>query len=358
MRLNGLAVIGFFLLVFMPSTSLWSNLGLREASSQFWMLTAAAGLTGLLTFSQRKSLTVACALVMAMGIIGVFSSRLYLGLALVLGFAVCLASRPLASKSRKILIASILALGTVIGVIGVRGVESTLNEDTAFAFDSLPRNVTAEPLEVDGLPSTTADLLPDNVSQNESWMTGVITGLRQVVDVGSPIKYVGIAKTQRDRLRLNAGSAIHPAACEITTLEIEFTCEITRLPGAVWQVLTQPLWPYSEAESAESIAASVENWLWLMAITLTVFVAAVRSFLLPSLVVALIAYLALLSLGMGLLEGNLGTAFRHKSSLLWAISLVLALASTQASWISRLRRDLRDYFVRPFLTRIIRKLQK
>lgn len=107
-------------------------------------------------------------------------------------------------------------------------------------------------------------------------------------------------------------------------------CEITRLPGAAFAVMLRPLWPLdSTAEwSAMTVMASLENVARLALVTAVNWVLTTRRFSLMRLLTISLSYGALFIAGMVALEGNFGTAFRHKSSTLWVVSTVLDLAGT------------------------------
>ena len=105
-------------------------------------------------------------------------------------------------------------------------------------------------------------------------------------------------------------------------------CEITRLPGAAFAVMFRPLWPFDiPAEwSAMAVMASIENVAWLALAAAVIWVLVTRRFSLTRILTMSLAYGALVIAGMAALEGNFGTAFRHKSSTLWVLCIVLVLA--------------------------------
>ena len=77
--------------------------------------------------------------------------------------------------------------------------------------------------------------------------------------------------------------------------------------------------------SATSLFAAIENIFWLGA-ALFVVVMFIRnrklaffSALIPSLL-----FFSIYSIGAGASEGNMGTAFRHKSLILWVVLLLIA----------------------------------
>jgi hypothetical protein len=84
-----------------------------------------------------------------------------------------------------------------------------------------------------------------------------------------------------------------------------------------------------DTTSTSSLFAALENILWLGAFIFIIgmFIKKRRlaffGLLAPSLI-----FLSLYSIGAGSYEGNMGTAFRHKSLILWAVLLLVASVIT------------------------------
>ena len=82
-----------------------------------------------------------------------------------------------------------------------------------------------------------------------------------------------------------------------------------------------------DVTSASSAFAAMENLIWLLAFGLIAFLIVKRrgipgfNKLAPSLI-----FFSLYVVGAGAYEGNMGTAFRHKSLILWVVlALLLSL---------------------------------
>jgi len=104
----------------------------------------------------------------------------------------------------------------------------------------------------------------------------------------------------------------------------KYFCIAYRAPYTTFTFLFRPL-PGSDVTSSVSLFGSVENVFWL-ASTLFVIVMFIRNRrlaffgdLVPSLI-----FFALYAIGAGAFEGNMGSAFRHKSLILWVVILLLA----------------------------------
>ena len=87
----------------------------------------------------------------------------------------------------------------------------------------------------------------------------------------------------------------------------------------------------SDVTSPASLFAGIENILWLAAFVYIFWMIAKKRKIpffeatLPSII-----FLILYAVGAGSYEGNMGTAFRHKSLILWVVlSLILAVSWRQ-----------------------------
>lgn len=93
-------------------------------------------------------------------------------------------------------------------------------------------------------------------------------------------------------------------------------------------VTFRPLRPLDvpTASSAMAVAASIENVAWLALVGAVVWVMLNRRFSLTRLLTMSLTCCVLAIAGMAALEGNFGTAFRHKSSTLWVLCAVLHIS--------------------------------
>jgi len=83
-----------------------------------------------------------------------------------------------------------------------------------------------------------------------------------------------------------------------------------------------------DVTSTASLVAAIENVLWLGAFlaALMIFIRKRRVAFLKELVPSLI-FFVLYTIGAGSYEGNMGTAFRHKSLILWVVILLVISAT-------------------------------
>jgi hypothetical protein len=153
---------------------------------------------------------------------------------------------------------------------------------------------------------------------------------RAVADFKNPAKVIideaaAIPQNHQDG-QFGAASVIKTQACPNTgTSQFDkYFCIIYRAPYTTFTFLFRPLLG-ADVTSTSSLFAAVENIFWLGA-TLFIVIMFIRnrrlaffSALIPSLM-----FFSLYSMGAGASEGNMGTAFRHKSLILWVVLLLIA----------------------------------
>jgi hypothetical protein len=135
---------------------------------------------------------------------------------------------------------------------------------------------------------------------------------------GIPVRHAGN--------KIGAESAIKTLSCPTTgeSRLDKYFCIAYKAPYTTYTFLFRPLLG-SDVTSNSSLFAAVENVFWLGAL-LFVAVMFIRNrrlaffgALAPSLL-----FFSIYSVAAGAYEGNMGTAFRHKSLILWVVLLLLA----------------------------------
>ena len=126
--------------------------------------------------------------------------------------------------------------------------------------------------------------------------------------------------------KVGAESAIKTLSCPITSESRldKYFCIAYKAPYTTYTFLFRPLFG-ADVTSNSSLVAAIENVFWLGAL-LFVAVVFIRNRRLaffgafaPSLL-----FFSIYSVGAGAYEGNMGTAFRHKSLILWVVLLLIA----------------------------------
>ena len=171
-----------------------------------------------------------------------------------------------------------------------------------------------------------------SVPESPGFLGSLQQGAEQAPAAINPDSYLERGSYQREVSAQYANSAIATDSCAgVPGPQSLRWCEITRLPGAAFAVMFRPLWPFDiPAEwSATAVMASIENIAWLAIAAAVSWVLATRRFRFTRVLTISLAYGALVIAGMAALEGNFGTAFRHKSSTLWVFCIVLVLAGAR-----------------------------
>jgi len=131
--------------------------------------------------------------------------------------------------------------------------------------------------------------------------------------------------------QLDAASVIETQACPNAgdTRFDKYFCIAYRAPYTTFTFLFRPMLG-ADVTSSSSLFAALENIIWFSA-ALFVMIMFIRNrrlaffgALAPSLL-----FMSIYSLAAGAYEGNMGTAFRHKSLILWVV--IFLLASTIAA---------------------------
>lgn len=268
---------------FLPSHFIWSILGLRESSTEFWLIIAFT--TIYLIFYQYKKITIFSLIALIGSIVMTFNSRPQVG----------------------------WVLGVTLIIYLIFNMRQTV---TYFLL----------PLTIFAIAIGSALSLGTTVStvSTENTLESVFSPL---LNAGEAV----IAKQEGNQL--SAASAIKTMSCprempnlrsSVPTKLDAYFCIAWRAPYMVSTFLFRPILSL-DVTSTSSLIAALENVFWL-ALFMTLFVLLVKrraiSFgkpLLPSII-----FLILYVLGASAYQGNMGTGFRHKSLILWATLLVIS----------------------------------
>jgi hypothetical protein len=261
---------------FLPSHFVWSNLGLRESATEFWLITAFVAF--LVIVHYKKKISIPSSLVLTGSIVFTFSARPQVGWVLGVALIVYLAFNLNQTKTRL----------TIIIVLGAVVFGSTMN------------------LGSTGVTPTTV--------------------LNPLLQAGE------IIEVKQEANQLYAASVIETQSCPRESLEFGFSpqikfdtyfCIAWRAPYMVSTFLFRPILGVDHTRML-SLLAAFENLVWV-GFFLTIFGLLIWkrtiTFLIPLLPV--IIFLFLYVLGASAYQGNMGTGFRHKSLILWAVLLVI-----------------------------------
>jgi hypothetical protein len=301
---------------FLPSHFVWSNLGLRESATEFWLITTFIAF--FVIFHHKKKITVPSLLVLTGSIVFTFSSRPQVGWVLgvaIIAYLTCNVKQ----------VNTYFALPAVLCAV-VLG--SALNLGSTGSTPNL------------GSTGSTPNLGSTGSTPNLG-STGSTAGR-----IFSPLFEAGeIVEYKQEVNQLDAASVIKTQSCPRETPSLAsapptkfdtYFCIVWRAPYMVSTFLFRPILGV-DVTSTSSLLAAFENLIWV-GFFLTVFGLIIRrrriTFLNPLL--PTIIFLSLYVLGASAYQGNMGTGFRHKSLILWAVLLVIfALAWRKSPGINR-----------------------
>lgn len=286
---NNLVISFFVVFAFLPSHFVWSLLGLRESAVEFWTLSAFASLYWI--FHLEKKLSLRSVLFLIISVVFTFGSRPQVGWVLGITFLIFLLIN--VRKRAALYLIPVVLISVVLGVSAttvIPGATETTGTTSLVA-------------------STSSNIL------NTLKTTAEITAYKQRVNQLEASSAITTQSCPREGLAL----ANRPP----TSLDTYF-CIVWRTPYMAATFLFRPIIGL-DITSRASLFAALENILWLGAFIFILGMViknrrvAFFTPLAPSLI-----FLTLFGIGAGSYEGNMGTAFRHKSLILWAVLLLVA----------------------------------
>ena len=315
-RTKNLVLILFAIYSFLPSHLLWSILALRESTMEFWVVLIFGSIFLITHHSERSNkwnyLLLTCSIFL------LFYTRLQVGLLLVISL--------------------IISLSLIHKVRNVRRVFFVVAITSAFSFSSLfiQTNVEFKVVSLEA-PTAEAPTAEAAVCQKNGQVIYVKASrflceeFRKTTleDITRPDEFIVGQITsipeRQEANQANASSAIQTLSCpfenEAETNKIG--CLIWRAPYMTTTFLIRPIIGL-DVTSHSSLFAAAENLLWSAGFIFILYsilkkrkIPYFRS-LLPS-----ILFFILYSVGAGSYEGNMGTAFRHKSLILWVVLLLI-----------------------------------
>ena len=306
-------IIGlFFIFAFLPSHLLWSMLGLRESSMEFWVLCSLAAI--FLAVNLQEKVTLPIALMLTISITLLFNTRPQVAWVLVVTILVSL----IFSNQRRV--SFILALLTLIAS-GVGYASVAVQKQDVFALVATDGSAT-DGSATDGSATDGSACQDSNqiiMIQGKEYKcikTGTRRDLSNLQNPGEIIFNETIAIPDRHKgNQVAAASAIQTLSCPVTeeSETDKYFCLAWRAPYMAATFLFRPLIGI-DTTSTSSLIAAIENIAWLGAgIFIVVLLIRKRRLafigpLAPSLI-----FFMLYCVGAGSYEGNMGTAFRHKS---------------------------------------------
>jgi hypothetical protein len=325
-------IIGLFtIFAFLPSHLLWSMLGLRESPMEFWILCSLGAI--FLAVNLQEKVTLPIALLLTISITLLFNSRPQVAwvLTVTILFFLIFGAKGRVSLTLALLTLISSGVGYVSVVVQKHDVFALVATDGSATDGSATDGSATDGSATDG--SACKDSNQIIVLQGKEYKctkTGTRRDLSDLQNPGEIIVEETIAIPDRHKgNQVAAASAIQTLPCPVTEEREadKFFCLAWRSPYMVATFLFRPLIAI-DTTSTSSLIAGVENIAWLGAFVFIIIMIikkrrlAFIGPLAPSLI-----FFILYCVGAGSYEGNMGTAFRHKSVILWVVLLLIASVS-------------------------------
>ena len=311
------------LMLLWPSLNAWFVVGLKESTSMFWILLSLFSVVialGPYPWMAKSGALVA----LVVGITATYQVRDYLGTVIVVTtglMALATLPRNFRHPQRTMVVAMAaflaIATGAALGMHMAQPI--SIGQSEARSVPSLDG---FRPLEPDG------DITPPK--------------LRPYTQLGEQLLQAPLsASDARERLAIDAQSAV-PNECTGTPSYTErIPCEIERLPVALVRVAVLPLIGLDRTDSSTSLSArfaSIENVAWLVMFIWVGAMLVIYRSTNRLLTFGIATYTAFILLGLAVFGGNLGTIFRHKAQVLPMLLLLIAISSRQLRWPVRMSK--------------------
>ena len=312
----------FAIFAFLPSHLLWSMLALRESPMEFWVMSALASIYWVFYIQKRLSLQIVLWLVVS--IVLIFNSRPQVGWVLGVTLLIVLLFKAGNRIAIVLIPVTLIALG-----LGYASVSLSLQKQDVFML------VATDGTATDGTATDGTACKYSNgkiIVQKVEYICKKTGKRKSIIGLQNPAEVV-FEQTQAIPLhhelnQVDAASMIQTLSCP-NSGETKFDknfCMLWRAPYMSATFLFRPIIEI-DVTSRSSFLAALENILWTGAFIfiITMLIKKRRLALLGPITPSLI-FFGLYSVGAGSYEGNMGTAFRHKSLILWVVLLLVASA--------------------------------
>jgi hypothetical protein len=335
-------IFGFILVfAFFPSRFLWSIVGYRESANEFWIMCVFI-LTYVFFFIGSKT-RIPIAFLLGISLVFVFSSRQQVGLLLM---ATLLIASLFRTKERStILFVFAVLVGSTAGYISTTSF-SVVVTDVYRADDTSTAAPTSTSMPQLGLA---ASRLCDGASatilvEGKTFKCTKVGSKRKVVGLENPasiaVKSIELIRYKQLINQEDAQSSIQTLYCplEAERLLNKIACLAWRAPYASVTFLFRPL-PLVDTTGFTSYFAAAENTLWIFGVFFLLHgLLTKRDLNRSSRLMPVTIFLILYVVGAGSYQGNMGTAFRHKSLILWVVLLLIYSALSAKDGMIRRKR--------------------
>jgi len=301
---------------FFPSHFLWSILGLRESSLEFWLLIFFTSIFRLTYFKKRHSPFYWLLLIAILNICIIRQQLVW-----IIIFIAAASSLKISRSAKSMAFVALIVITGFVGkgIVSGNMFGSQISYETTKVVENQNSNV----------PLNSYCQKINEIIETKSGLAKckLILSFDDVLTGGTnPIKDVNtISEAQRGN-QDKAASVIKPFECEIYSTAVigAVLCPIFRYLYLTNTFLFRP-YLGDDITSHLSLYGAVENIFWL-SVFLYIFVLFIRNRKLAffGALAPPLFFLSVYSVAAGSYEGNMGTAFRHKSLILWVVILLLA----------------------------------
>jgi hypothetical protein len=317
----------------LPSNFLWSNLGLRESLSQLYLI--AFTYFSIKILSPKVDRKPLYSILSSISLMLAFGARQQT--ALIFSLLAFVFGLILVWKLKNFWILLAIFVGFTTGSIftatpSVELKTSLITKKISIGESKLPTTIATEALqETSKLCLEEGQILNLKSGRYECLQLIEYKIIKRNFfnSVQQLILTTQILDDKRNGNRVGATSALPESTCDVSIWKIpsEFLCSLIELPYSLSTFLFRPL-PLIDSGSNFLNLAGIENLFWLGLIIYAAFAPFNKNLNKGAkfLIIWLYSYIITFSTAASLYEGNLGTAFRHKSSILWALALGLLIS--------------------------------
>lgn len=305
---------------FFPSHFLWSILGLRESGNEFWLILTFFAAFLLYEEKQKKKFLIG--LLIFISIVGTFSSRPKVAWVLVVSLFIFSLFK-LRNKVTYLLIVSVFT-GLFVGYLATSS-NVFVTSDVYIA-----KNGSTTSKNASKLCKGTKAIIEYKGESYSCVKSGTTTSRLRTSDLAeTAVAQIELIPEMQSLNQVNANSKIQRLTCpwDEVSMTGKYACLAYRAPYMTSTFLFRPL-PILDTTSLISVIAAIENISWIFMFWLILHrIIKVRKVPFFGQLAPPVIFFSLFLVGAGLYQGNLGTAFRHKSLVLWIVLLLIFMTS-------------------------------
>jgi len=334
-RIRALATLALLFFAFMPSVFLWSVLGLRESASIAMLLASVFFLLRIQSLGNKHTSIRVLVINLTLAVISIslfFGARRQTAIVFIVFFCTLFLIMRFKSNFMISTITVLIGFGVGLYLTTAPVTKELLWTKTQTGVNQDPKDRTG--VNDDNLPLENCEVegeLREDV--NGIWLCVAMANPKKAISFAdirnqAPVKNLDELANKRNVNRLGAQTSLPETRCNDATQSFidKLGCTLGELPYRLISFLFRPFVGLDQG-SFTNFLASLENILWFVLITIFTYVSvffrkyrSIQHFVLP-----VSSFVLAFSCLAALYEGNLGTAFRHKSTILGVVLLVIVV---------------------------------